>query len=341
MKKLLLATAVAALSVSAANAAPQIYGKAFVTADYVNADNGDDDSNSLQINSNASRLGFKGSEALTANTDVVYQLEYGIDIDSDENENTFKSRDTYLGLANKTTGEFRFGRNTSVLDYVNNVAVTEGFWDNLGNNTLAEEGGVVEALNMQSDVRQDNSIVWIAPKYAGLPLELALQYSADESFVSENSDRNNGFGASLMFDQGTGYTAGVAYTKDMDAGAGDVIRGTATVDLGKFIAAPVMLGALYQQTDYDSQDDKEKGLVVSAEMGLANFARPASVYLQYNKTDNLGGWEDNDSDQIVLGGKYMYKDNMIAHAYIGQNSADWNDNDADVFAVGGGLEYLF
>ncbi|MBE0444297.1 porin [Psychrobacter sp. FME5] len=341
MKKLLLATAVAALSVSAANAAPQIYGKAFVTADYVNADDViGDDSNSLQINSNASRLGFKGSEAMTANTDVVYQLEYGVDIDG-EGSQTFKSRDTFLGLANKTTGEFRFGRNTSVLDYVNNVTVTEGFWDNLGSNTLAD-GGVVEALNMQSDERQDNSIVWIAPKYAGLPLELALQYSADESFVEDNDDRNNGYGASLMFDQGTGYTAGVAYTKDMDAGAGDVIRGTATVDLGKFIAAPVMLGALYQQTDYDFDgSDKEKGLVVSAEMGLANFARPASVYLQYNKTDNLAGLEDYDSDQIVLGGKYMYKDNMIAHAYIGQNSADWEDNDADVFAVGGGLEYLF
>ncbi|MDN5802866.1 MAG: porin, partial [Psychrobacter sp.] len=87
--------------------------------------------------------------------------------------------------------------------------------------------------------------------------------------------------------------------------------------------------------------DKEKGLVVSAEMGLANFARPASVYLQYNKTDNLAGIEDSDSDQIVLGGKYMYKDNMIAHAYVGQNSADLRNDDADVFAVGGGLEYLF
>ena len=47
---------------------------------------------------------------------------------------------------------------------------------------------------------------------------------------------------------------------------------------------------------------------------------------------------------------------MIAHAYIGQNSADLNDvqllqddgetlvtrgNDLDVFAIGGGLEYLF
>ncbi|WP_306304331.1 hypothetical protein [Psychrobacter sp. JCM 18903] len=64
MKKLLLATAVAALSVSAANAAPTIYGKAFVAADYINAEFDTDtgnmyDEDNVEINSHASRLGFK------------------------------------------------------------------------------------------------------------------------------------------------------------------------------------------------------------------------------------------------------------------------------------------
>ena len=113
MKKLLLATAIAALSVSAAQAAPTLYGKAFVTADYVNAEfdgedmdgivNLDEDESSVQINSNISRLGFKGSEAMTANTDVIYQLEYGINIDDSGDDNIgFKSRDTYLGLMRPT-----------------------------------------------------------------------------------------------------------------------------------------------------------------------------------------------------------------------------------------------
>ena len=141
---------------------------------------------------------------------------------------------------------------------------------------------------------------------------------------------------------------------------GEILRGSASVDLGKYMAYPVTLGALYQQVDFDDTNDEEKGLVVSAEMGLTNFARPASVYLQYDKTENLAGLGGNDSDQIVLGGKYEFKDNMIAHAYIGKNSADlengllvvrnYDDNtvsevdargDADVFAIGGGLEYKF
>ena len=99
MKKLLLATAIAALSVSAANAAPTVYGKAFVAMDYVNAEFdsvgnvNDMDEDTVEINSHASRIGIKGSEAMTANTDVIYQLEYGTRVDGDSDG--FKNRDTF------------------------------------------------------------------------------------------------------------------------------------------------------------------------------------------------------------------------------------------------------
>ena len=345
MKKLLLATAVAALSVSAANAAPTIYGKAFVTADYVNGDydgpgnDADYDKDSLQINSNSSRIGIKGSEAMTANTDVIYRLEYGTRVDGDSDG--FSNRDTYLGLANKQFGEVRAGKNQSTLDYVNNVVVADGFWDNLGGNKL-EENENLGGLNMADSSRINSSVIWKAPQYQGLPLQLSVMYSADENFVDDNDDRDSGFGAALMFDQGTGFTAGVAYDKDQNIN-GDIIRGTATVDLGKYMSAPVTLGALYQVADFDYEGDseKEKGLVVSGALALSNFARPASVYVQYNKTDNLNGIDNFDSDQIVVGGRYFYKDNMIMHAYAGNNSADINGDDMDVLAIGTGLEYLF
>jgi len=380
MKKLLLATAIAALSVSAANAAPMVYGKAFVTADYVDAEFNRDamnsnisineDNSSVQVNSNISRLGFKGSEAMTANTDVIYQLEYGIRIDDSGEDNIgFKSRDTYLGLDNKDLGQFRFGRNYSVVDYINNVTVTEGYWDNLGASSLSDNT-FANALTLADGGRVNNSIVWKAPKYNDLPLELALQYGADEAFVSDNNDRDAGYGASLMFNPGNGFTAGVAYENDLTIKnqgildtsgnnintGGDIIRGSATVDLSKYVAYPVKVGALYQQADFDDTSETEKGLILSAEMGLMNFAQPASIYTQYNKTDNLRGLSGNDSDQIVVGGKYSFKKNMIAHAYAGYNSADLENDlyvqdgdntdvqargDASVFTIGGGLEYLF
>ena len=352
MKKLLLVTAIAALSVSAANAAPTVYGKAFVGVDYVDIDDeiSNKDEDAVQINSYSSRLGFKGSEAITANTDVIYQYEVGINIDGNNGANNdsniaFKSRDTFLGFKNDSYGEFRFGRNTSVVDYVNNVVTAgSGFWDNLGSNQLtANENG----YNMTDSGRRDNSLVWKAPKYNNMPLDVALMYKANESLDDLPGDTDAGFAAATMFDAGTGFTFGLAYDKDVNLD-GDLIRGSATVDLAKYMAAPVMLGAMYQVADFDDTnkmggrgDDKEKGLVVSAKMGLNNFAKPAAVYIQYNNTDNLLGDDNSDSDQVVVGGEYAYKDNMIAHVWAGQNSADLGGADYDLLAIGGGLEYKF
>jgi predicted porin len=347
MKKLLLATAIAALSVSAAQAAPTVYGKAFMTLDYVNTDkntvNGTEESDSLQVNSNASRIGFKGSEAITANTDVIYQLEYGIDIDNDAADN-FKNRDTYLGLNNKTYGQFRFGHNHSPADYIDNVLITNGdaYFDNLG-------------TFMADSKRIKNSVLWLAPKYQGLPLKMTAMYVSDEDNIKKRN--SEGFGASAMFDQGTGFTAGVAYENDVNIEeGGDVLRGSATVDLGKYMAAPVTLGALYQVADYDATAEDEKGLLVSAKMGLTNFAKPVTVFAQYNNTSDKGGVKDVDADQIVVGGKYYYKPNIIANAYTGMNSIDnianvekdviastsvRGNGETETFVVGGGLEYRF
>ena len=357
MKKLLLASAVAALSVSAANAAPTVYGKIFLTADYVDEElkaiNHEEDG--VQINSQGSRIGFKGSEPLSANTDVIYRLEYGIDVDGDDDQ-TFKNRDTYLGIKNNTFGEFKAGKNQSTTDYINNVVVNEGYWDNLGSNKLDEEQRVA-ALNMADSGRIGNSIVWTAPKFDGVPVQFSAMYANDDDITGDNE---SGWGASLMFDQGAGYTLGLAYEEDLNVresikvtnaagdtvekfSGGDLFRVTGTLDLATWNSGfPVTLGALYQQAEFDRADSKkEKGYIISASMGLNNFAKPATIYAQYNNTSDLGGWKNLDSDQIVVGGKYYYQKNIIAHGYIGQNSVDFDKEDGDVFAVGGGLEYKF
>lgn len=320
MKKLLLATAIAALSVSAAQAAPTVYGKAFITTDYVNIDSDTTDTDSLQINSNLSRIGFKGSEAMTANTDVVYQLEYNVAIDSNRAE-AFVSRDTYLGLKNDTYGEFRFGHQHSSAQWVNNVLVGKGYYDNQGS-------------LMADSKRIDSSVLWRAPKVEGIPVQVTAMYGASES------DSNDGYGIAGMYDAGTGFTAGLSYDKDLNIEkGGDIMRGTATVDLGKYMAAPIKLGALYQVADFDATSEDEKGLMVSGEMGLTNFAKPASVYAQYIKTSDKGGVANADADQILIGGTYKYQPNMIAHAYAGTSSID--SSNTDTVVVGGGLEYLF
>ncbi len=377
MKNLLLASIVTILYASTAYAAPEIYGKAFVMADYVDEEADYDDSNntpedadenSLQINSHFSRIGLRGEEAITDNTDVIYRLEYGIDIDGDDSR-TFQSRDTYLGLKNNDYGELRVGRNSSVFSYLYGPILNRGYWDNLGVRTI-DDDRTVAALNMLDYTRSSNSALWIAPKYNDL--QFVAQYKAGESFNDDDDSRQDGYGAVLKLDKDS-YTLGIGYSKDIEASGsintldlvdnandeeqrvdygGDAVRGTVTVDIDKYIdiATPVTLGAVLQQADYEFRgSDKEKGLILSSKIGLTNLARPAFMYIQYNKTDNLNGIRDNDSDQIVVGTEYSFKDNIIGHAYIGQNWADYTSPtdptnsvaDIKVFAAGAGIEYLF
>ena len=363
------------LPLVAAHAAPEIYGKAFVTADGVDMSmETDDDQNrvmleddgTLQINSNFSRLGFRGSEALTSDTELVYRLEYGIQIDGSDGA-ALNSRDTYLGVKHDKFGEFRLGRNTSVLGYTYGPMVNRAYWDNLGKTTLASNE-IVSALNMLDYTRKSNSLVWIAPQLDDLPLDVVVQYATNE----DSEDRGAGFGAYVKHVSDNGLSTGIAFSHDIEANGsinalnfvsadnlegranygGDVVRGTMILDLDHHIdmTTPVQLGAVYQRADYDFDGaTTEKGMIVSANMDIQSFANPASLYVQYNQTDNLNGISNNESKQIVLGGEYEFKDNIIGHAYIGQNSTDYTNpmdslhqaTETKVAAAGGGLEYLF
>ena len=119
---------------------------------------------------------------------------------------------------------------------------------------------------------------------------------------------------------------------------GDIIRGTAKVDVSKFTGLPLTVGGLYQVADYDAGTDKEKAFAVNATMGLSNFAKPAEIYAQYLNTSDFRGTKDRDVDQIIIGGTYKYQPNMIAHLYAGKQDID---NGTDKLNIGGGLEYLF
>lgn len=84
MNKLFLAAAVSALSVSAAQAAPVVYGKLNVavadTDTFAAQPNGNtrytETRNVANVNSYASRIGVKGEEKLTDNLNAIYQAEW-------------------------------------------------------------------------------------------------------------------------------------------------------------------------------------------------------------------------------------------------------------------------
>ena len=314
MKKLLLATAVAALSVSAAHAAPTVYGKAFLTADYYDFD----DESTTQLNSTGSRIGFKGAEALTANTDLVYQLEYGIDIDEDSQQ--FKARDTYLGLSNKQYGTFVAGRLTTIDDqiqYANQAS-----------------GGVLGGDNVLASFtapRANNAFAYFSPNYNGMTFMAMYGLDSDQD-LNSLADHDQ-YGVGVKYEPANQpFKVGATYI-----GAGDALN-TARVNGTYNLNSALTVGGQYQWTDFD-QEENENAYMLSA---AYKTATPWTVYGQADMVSNVLGFNDSDAERYILGGKYAFNANTTGHvygAYLNEDLA--NDESVDGFGIGTGIEYKF
>lgn len=296
MKKLFLASAVAALSVTAAQAAPTVYGKAFLTLDYV-------EDGRAQLNSNASRIGVKGGSALTSNTDLVYQLEYGVKVDDDSTQ--FTSRDTYLGLSHKQYGTLLAGRLSGIdgqVDYANVTA-----------------GGLADAVMTERDGdRSNNAFAYISPSHNGLTF-LGM-YAMDENNVTGNRDA---FGVGAKYEpNGANYRAGATYVQV--AGGTKIARVSGAYDLSQ----ATTIGALYQH-----HKDKEDVVTLSAEHKYAQT--PWTVYGQLDLADYKAG---GDRQRLVAGGKYGFNKATTGHVYAKADKVKGGDTS---FGVGGGIEYKF
>lgn len=343
MKKLVLATAVAALSVTAAQAAPTVYGKVFLTLDLNDGDDDvtvvdhntgvsrttskDWDDTRSQLNSNGSRIGFRGSEALTANTDLVYQLEYGVKVDDNTKEEQFKSRDTYLGLSNKQYGTLLAGRLKAIDGRVDYANVTEG--------------GVMGGDNVLASFdapRANNTFAYVAPTYNDVTV--SAMYVMDENNSTDTLDRD-AFGLAAQYEPNAPYRAGISY---IQAGDFKAARISGAYDL----SPATTIGALYQNTDYDL-DDNENAFTLSASHKVAQT--PWTAYGQVDLVDNLYGAKDSEAQRVVIGGKYAYNRATTGHiygAYLNKEYSEFNSTantttttETSGFGIGAGLEYKF
>lgn len=353
MKKLVLASAVAALSITAAQAAPTVYGKVLMTADVVNEDNGANDNTRTTLNTHGSRIGVKGAEALTANTDLVYQLEYRVRPDSDkENKEgrNFEPRDTFIGVSNKQYGTLLAGRLSAIDDQIDYADVTVG--------------GVVggdDLLVTMNEPRANNAFAYISPSYNGL--QFLGMYALDElkDTQSDLGVNTDAYGVGLKYEPeaypvraGITYisTANIAKTAKKDADGKVVEDADGNPVLvpfnekvswlrvsGDYKVTPALtVGALYQNTDL-ATDDNENGYTLSAKYKTQT---PWTVYGQLDYIDNAGGDADVEKQRALVGGEYAFNKAATGHIYTGYLKEEVKgQEDQNSFGVGAGLEYNF
>ena len=351
MKKIALVSAIALASITAAHAAPTVYGKVFLTADYTDTNYDDNylvnkgttsapnwvnpqDESAFKLNSNQSRIGFKGEDDLTDTTKLVYQLEYGIDVDADTNngKGQFYSRNTYVGLAHNTLGTVLAGRHDTPLKLAQNKV--DVFNDSLFDITNAGVSG---------ENRANNMVAYQSPVIVGMPVTFmaaAVLSEKDKDADVANTDIDegaNGYSASLAYDQNGVYLA-AGYDNNIQSSKTDSAwRLVGSVDMGKINMVPgFTLGALYQETDVADKSDDEKSWLVSGKYKIG--ATPWAVKAQYVNTTDEKGVKDADVNEIAVGGEYAFNKATTGHIYAGQIS---RDNYKDDLIVGTGIEYKF
>jgi predicted porin len=199
----------------AASAEATIYGR--MHADFANVDNGDN--STLAVTSNASRIGFKGSEDLGDGLKAIWQIESQISSDTRfGGGDDLADRNTFVGLSGGF-GTALIGRHDTPYKIVGRK--TDFFGDQYGDSRAMTNG-------LGQDARLNNVVAYATPAMGGFGV-LAAYASGNDVDVSGtpvDEGKTDAYSINLtyksdMFWVGGAYQAGDD-TSDVDFSAARV-----------------------------------------------------------------------------------------------------------------------
>ncbi|MBW8192706.1 porin [Neiella marina] len=312
----------AALAVAAGLAAPAfalepitVYGK--INTSVQSADDKGTDGSEVELKSNASRFGIKGGAAVNDSLDVIYTLEFQVNIADSEGDN-IDARNQWVGIQGDF-GQLLVGRNDTMLKQ------SQGKVDLFGD-LDADIKSLFEGEN-----RLDQTVTYKSPKYNG------FQFGV--TYATENSNKQNdetGFSTAVMYGDSSlkksNFYASVAYDSEIDAH--DVIRGTIQGKVGNFV-----LGAMVQNEEPVDGDDDYTGYMASVAYNMNAWTFKA----QYQTMEEASA----DPTSISLGADYKLAKPTKLFAYATLRDLDKDaTNDAgktidEETYVGLGIEHKF
>lgn len=334
MKQSLLATAIKTSSVLAiaalsahAFAAPDIYGQIRMSLLYQNEKASKNNlvdikkTDRSQLTTGNSRVGIKGSEKLTDNTDLEYKLEYKVDVAENTSSN-FSARHGYLALNNKQYGKLLVGRTISQDDTIS-VGSAYLWGTGIGPN-LGHDAAWV-----------NNTIVYTTPKLNNGKTSAFIQYGMDEgekggrSFTTFTKNKLTGkleakdVSRDFFLVGGTHKlgktTLSASYT--YAGSALNSLRGTVSHKLNDKIT----LDGLVQYTDFNSNDN-ELGLFA----GVAyKVKEPMTAWVEAYHTDNFKGYSNGKASGLNVGTSYDFSKSLTAYANVGYAKEKYSTNNTD------------
>ena len=250
MKKLSLVALIGALATSA-HAEPEFYGKANLSVHH--ADKTDEDSTTIEMVSNASRIGVKGEVEGNDSIKGIYQIEYETSPDDgDSSGQTFQQRNIFVGLQG-SFGIVKAGHFDTPLKASQNKI-----------DLFNDQVGDIKAVITRNDVRKSNSVAYQST--TGTPFNAYVAYIA-----SEDEEIDDSVSAAFSFEKNDLYIALAFDLNDRWEIGGVDFEGEVRRAVAQYSFSSFQIGALYEQMDIDGQDDTLDGWFVSGGYKMDNW----------------------------------------------------------------------
>lgn len=337
-RKLLALAVTAALAAPlAAQAAPTVYGQLNLSVDAVDLETFDQEE--VQVNSNSSRLGVKGEEALGNGYSAVYKAEWAVSGDV-AGGSDLTGRDRYLGLKGNW-GTVKLGA------YDSPLKTSQGSVDVFNDMTYLDMGTFISGEN-----RINNVIGYESPKIADvLTVNVAVQSGEYFEDAGANDADDDGVSASVVYQSGGLYLAAAldkAVADGVVQGFIDILGGPTLPSevlardairvTGVYTMDALQLGALIQTSEISDEDllggsiDEESVLLSAAYTAGKNVFKGQFVM----STFDVGGGEI-EANALMLGVDHNMTQSTKVFAQLGLSTLDAGGPDDDsnnVLSVG-------
>jgi predicted porin len=315
MKKALLPLVVIASTLPlSAMAEVIVYGKANVSLQ--NAD--ENDESTLELVSNASRIGLKGGEEINSGLKAIYQFEYQTEVDdgaNGSNNQTFGQRNIYVGLQG-TGGTIIGGKfDTPVKAAQEKVDL---FNDLEGDINFLVDG----------DTRANNIVQYTSPL-------LNKAIAVNIAHVSaENADLDDGKSVSVTYTGKTFYAA-IAAEQDVTVQGLDIVRA-----VGRYTLNAWQFGLLLEQSDGVAEYDADAWLA-SVKYSIDDKWAVKGQYGDAGYEVLDGGLIEGSGEQLNLGVDYLLSKNTTVFAYYTKETMEEESVEEDGSWLGVGMELKF
>lgn len=342
-KKILSAAIIAALAAPvAAVADTTLYGQVDLSMNAQDIDGASDD---INMASNNSRIGIKGSEDLGGGLSAIFQLEYQVDPTGGDTaaSGITAGRDQWIGL-DGGFGKVRFGTMSTM--YKSTGSLVDPLWDSsLQGRSVGMASELHNRDGSNGEGRATNTIGYDTPDFNGL--SAGATYSFDENCTAASPspcvDDDDSYSVGGKYANGP-VTAFVDYVTSDRGDSDDAWKVGGKYSFGD--------AAVYGQYEVDGGLISDlNGAGGSSEIQTGNTTEDADVWMlggsyalgsatlvaQYGQGDdnNVAADGDNGYSSWTLAGMYNFSKRTMSYAGFNQISEDCAGcGETDTFSVG-------